>query len=625
MVMHFSDGSSLSLRHTERSHYSMTAESLNTSVLVLTSPVKATILRVLALNEGRANVSVVLLLSDSCVDENQKQPLAASTAVVEVLMKNSQLTSVQNDARTVAESTWPDVTQSYTLPHTLTSNQVVGETATKRKMATDSSGGRGPSNGQGQLTFSKPGSTEFSDGHLSLKDDSNAVRVAGNSVRLLHSQAHPLHPHSSSHLTPLEIGMYALLAVFCGAIFVFVGTCFVFASRARKGAGTEHDPAAALPPVPPFRLERWWSQLHKKKDDQEDGNEGGEPQETSDKNWIWLGRSTLDRPSGTPAPVSTRAGRGSAHKSGKATDKETNRLSGISYSGSEVSVRITSHSRPQDGGRLTYTAELCFDDSANSVGDPPTAEIGRSPSLESQKKQQQQQQQRPGAAVRSPSIDSQTYTKKTPTGSMRLVANPNFMMGPAQQKKSGDLTCTNVKSKDSMESIKSLRAIDDVDDEAVTAIDGTEEPLLNNVVRRSKPSRQANRLSEQDTRRYARSWLMAGEAVPRDFNSNSSGRQQQQLAPSDSNSNLVALASDENDAEQTLGTFVRRGSPDIKQANIVENPRFSGPPSALADAVDEASSFESGTAAATKAVDNSIAVDYERIISYLGILKETST
>ena len=32
-------------------------------------------------------------------------------------------------------------------------------------------------------------------------------------------------------MTPLEIGMYVLLAVFCAAIAVFVASCFVYASR----------------------------------------------------------------------------------------------------------------------------------------------------------------------------------------------------------------------------------------------------------------------------------------------------------------------------------------------------------------------------------------------------------
>ena len=38
-------------------------------------------------------------------------------------------------------------------------------------------------------------------------------------------------PH---HLTPLEVGMYILLAVFCAAIAIFVASCFVYASKFRR-------------------------------------------------------------------------------------------------------------------------------------------------------------------------------------------------------------------------------------------------------------------------------------------------------------------------------------------------------------------------------------------------------
>ena len=40
-----------------------------------------------------------------------------------------------------------------------------------------------------------------------------------------------LHPHQ---MTPLEIGMYILLAVFCAAMAIFVASCFVYASKYRR-------------------------------------------------------------------------------------------------------------------------------------------------------------------------------------------------------------------------------------------------------------------------------------------------------------------------------------------------------------------------------------------------------
>ena len=40
-----------------------------------------------------------------------------------------------------------------------------------------------------------------------------------------------IHPHQ---MTPLEVGMYILLAVFCAAMAIFVASCFVYASKYRR-------------------------------------------------------------------------------------------------------------------------------------------------------------------------------------------------------------------------------------------------------------------------------------------------------------------------------------------------------------------------------------------------------
>ena len=84
-----------------------------------------------------------------------------------------------------------------------------------------------------------------------------------------HSYA--FHPYSNVHMTPLEIGMYVLLAVFCAAISVFVATCIIYASRAHKGQLNVDDvdvvmplPPPSSPTIPPL-LDHIWNMLHKKK------------------------------------------------------------------------------------------------------------------------------------------------------------------------------------------------------------------------------------------------------------------------------------------------------------------------------------------------------------------------
>jgi transmembrane protein 132 len=44
-------------------------------------------------------------------------------------------------------------------------------------------------------------------------------------------QNNRIHPHQ---MTPLEVGMYILLAVFCAAMAIFVASCFVYASKYRR-------------------------------------------------------------------------------------------------------------------------------------------------------------------------------------------------------------------------------------------------------------------------------------------------------------------------------------------------------------------------------------------------------
>ena len=492
MTLHFSDGSALALRHVDPSHYKLSVESLNATILALASPAKSSrpAPRVLALTEGKALVKVTLWPGDGCPGQVQvqEQPgspgaqngavamqLSSGTASVEVALKGHQVTSVQNDARTGSS----DATQSYTLSHSIASNpqQVqVGETATKRRM-TDANQQQqqqqqqhqqrnpGAVQGQGQLTFSKPGSTvEFGENQLSLKDDSSVLQQP-------HSHAHPIHPYSSAHMTAIEIGMYVLLAVFCAAIAVFVATCLVYASRARKDvAGVAASDAVAggrarrgrgdeeqdLPPSPGLRLQQFWNfKLNRtprgvKDRRPADGNEAAtadEPQETSDRNWIWLGRSNLTSNdplqslSGEPAlsvdprPHHPRDTRRGAREEAAAT---ANRLSGVSYTGSEVGVRIMSHSRPQDGGRVTYTAELCFG-SSDSIGSSSnsnnnralTGDLDGHPSAIHQQK----------AAV-----DSLTYTKRNSpppaVGAMRVVTNPGFAVASSlSSSKIGRASC----------------------------------------------------------------------------------------------------------------------------------------------------------------------------------------
>lgn len=555
ITVHFSDGQSLPLRLVDRSHYSLTVDSRNVSILALTSPVRATIPRVLALNEGLSNLSVVFSSCPTCAsDDAALHPLAQAGAVVQVSLTGTLNSPVQNDART-------ESSQGYSL---LSNNQIIADGKGRLIGKTPARGAilqQHQQAGQGQLTFSEPGLAEFGsvgENQLSLRDDSNAVVTIGRGADPPYTSHHPGGSHPiggtfSNYLqaSPLEIGMYVLLAVFCAAIAVFVGTCFVYASRARKcqQPGTPPPPPTVLPrtPVP----SRFWNRLKSisREPEEEEGvyDLDQKEEERRDGGWIWLGRSKLET---DPASTTEPEAKGLISEGDE--KRNSKRMSGISYCGSEVSVRITSRSDGHEG----YQAQLCFDQLSN----PETR------------------------------VSSSTFTKNAP---VRITTNQL------------------------------------ADEPAV---------LLAKVVRRPKNRRSSRRMSEeqQDTRRYARSWLMAGEAVPRDFNSNPSTLNDVEEPEEDSELNGAteerceeASCVDQQLDGYNLATFLRHGSPEIKKATIVENPRFSS--SSESDGEKNAPAKEEDTGAAghsennSAAANNQLSIDYDRIISYLGILKETST
>lgn len=97
---------------------------------------------------------------------------------------------------------------------------------------------------------------------------------------------------NAAAVSALEIGMYVLLSTFCVAIVVFVVSCFVYASKHKMinfenskdrpvvGMTATNTTPAAVAQFPILRESR------KHRDST-----------TNAHNWVWLGRSTMDRSS----------------------------------------------------------------------------------------------------------------------------------------------------------------------------------------------------------------------------------------------------------------------------------------------------------------------------------------
>ncbi|CAL4069120.1 unnamed protein product [Meganyctiphanes norvegica] len=86
------------------------------------------------------------------------------------------------------------------------------------------------------------------------------------------------HPNRPQSLTPLEVGMYVLLAVFGAASVVFAASCVVYTWRVRGGK-----------PLLPHPGE------HQRMDVDDMANQDSV---TNAHDWVWLGRATLERASG---------------------------------------------------------------------------------------------------------------------------------------------------------------------------------------------------------------------------------------------------------------------------------------------------------------------------------------
>ncbi|KAG8035245.1 hypothetical protein G9C98_001735 [Cotesia typhae] len=101
--------------------------------------------------------------------------------------------------------------------------------------------------------------------------------------------------HNASHMTPLEIGMYVLLAAFGFAILVFVISCVVYASKFKP-----HQSDSPLPNIPMLgavraRAAAASQQLASARRPREST--------TNAHDWVWLGRATLERAACAPQQV----------------------------------------------------------------------------------------------------------------------------------------------------------------------------------------------------------------------------------------------------------------------------------------------------------------------------------
>nr|CAD7260300.1 unnamed protein product [Timema shepardi] len=294
--LEFSDGSRTPLREVAVSDYHLLVESLDPEVVAFAPMVASHHPRVIAVGEGRSDLlHVALLLAEECRavprrtvsgklpgsgKPNSNAPLAAASAYVEVDFSASDIPQrpefVQNDGGGVV----------------------------------------GGNHGSRDRKNNRDMPADMHDIHIGIpiKDENNHEPTV--QARQHHSAAKGLapaglghHHHNNMHMTPLEIGMYVLLAAFCFAIVVFVVSCVVYASKFKPQ--TMECPSHSAIAGGSTGLEPLGASVGKSA-----GNEGmgiggasgvnnalggkKQPREstTNAHDWVWLGRATLERASG---------------------------------------------------------------------------------------------------------------------------------------------------------------------------------------------------------------------------------------------------------------------------------------------------------------------------------------
>ena len=236
--MLFSDGMATPLRDIDPNHYYLGVESLDSRVIAFAPVVGSRDPRVIAVGDGEGSLlKVSVELADECHHKTE-EPLAADTAAVSVEIR----------------------------PRSREAGKGVGGAGEgpKGKKQGRKSGKRNKKEWGFNSNTKSIDMGDLSEmlSNIALRDDDNSRAKYMEAGRYNNDQSHGLHGHSfQQEMTPLEVGMYILLGVFCVAIAVFMASCFVYASKHQKQ---------------PCRLERKSQSVQNAHD------------------WVWLGRATLD-------------------------------------------------------------------------------------------------------------------------------------------------------------------------------------------------------------------------------------------------------------------------------------------------------------------------------------------
>ncbi|XP_063974726.1 transmembrane protein 132E [Diachasmimorpha longicaudata] len=253
----FSDGTKTPLREISVSDYHLVVESLDPEVVAFAPMVASHHPRVIAVGEGRGDLlRVTLQLSDACRMSQTGNRRSKSA---------SRTNGASPNLATATANVEVDFASS-DLPH--------------RPEFVQNDGG---------------GAIQGSSHHHRERKTGREVAPDLHDILIGGVGGVGIHQHSEKPVTPLEIGMYVLLAAFCFAIVVFVISCVVYANKFKPQPSD--SPMQSHPVLGAVRARAVAASQQL--------SSGRRPREstTNAHDWVWLGRATLERAACAPQQV----------------------------------------------------------------------------------------------------------------------------------------------------------------------------------------------------------------------------------------------------------------------------------------------------------------------------------
>uniref|UniRef100_A0ABD2W4F5 Transmembrane protein 132C n=1 Tax=Trichogramma kaykai TaxID=54128 RepID=A0ABD2W4F5_9HYME len=274
----FSDGARTPLREIAVSNYQLVVESLDPDVVAFAPMAASHHPRVIAVGEGRGELlRVSLQLADACRTAGRRGKSSSSPQARASTASSSSSSSAASSSSASSNVATPLASATANVEVDFASSD-----SPSRPEFVQNDGG-------GNLGLSAH-HRERKAGNREMAPDLQDILIGMGGVGI--------RPNTDHHMTPLEIGMYVLLAAFCFAIVVFVGACVVYASKLKPVSPTNSD-SAALPVLEAARAAAsQFASNHNLRPNRQ-------PREstTNAHDWVWLGRATLERAACAPQQV----------------------------------------------------------------------------------------------------------------------------------------------------------------------------------------------------------------------------------------------------------------------------------------------------------------------------------